>query len=451
MSPPSVAPAAYPAPRLGTLTYYALLMVTFLAASSAPTPLYRPYQLAWGFSTTWLTLVFASYVFALLLTLLVSGSLSDYLGRRPVVALAIIGEIAAMLVFLAADDLAWLLAARMLQGVATGVVTSALAAAMLDSDHQRGPVVASIAPLYGMGFGALIAGALVTYAPAPMHLIYWLLLVILCVQGVWLMRIPETAARRPGALGALRPRIGIPPAARGPLLRVVPAVVSSWALGGFSLSLGPTLIERVSNIHNPMVGCLITFLLPFIGGISVLTLRARPPRSACDDRHGLSDAGHGRSTGGGEQRLGGGAAGGHGRGRHRLRRGLHGRHAHGHAPGAADPALGADGSVLYHLLSLGQPTVTGRRRGDPASRPAADDLRLRHAGRPALAVRADRGSGRASRGRRMLPAPRLKRWHGMCLSSRAPRARAPGASRHPVTAPVPAGRATLSPSDSDRR
>ncbi len=280
MSPPSVAPAAYPAPRLGTLTYYALLMVTFLAASSAPTPLYRPYQLAWGFSTTWLTLVFASYVFALLLTLLVSGSLSDYLGRRPVVALAIIGEIAAMLVFLAADDLAWLLAARMLQGVATGVVTSALAAAMLDSDHQRGPVVASIAPLYGMGFGALIAGALVTYAPAPMHLIYWLLLVILCVQGVWLMRIPETAARRPGALGALRPRIGIPPAARGPLLRVVPAVVSSWALGGFSLSLGPTLIERVSNIHNPMVGCLITFLLPFIGGISVLTLRARPPRSA---------------------------------------------------------------------------------------------------------------------------------------------------------------------------
>ncbi|MCE3028701.1 MFS transporter [Salinicola sp. DM10] len=280
MSPPSVAPAAYPAPRLGTLTYYALLMVTFLAASSAPTPLYRPYQLAWGFSTTWLTLVFASYVFALLLTLLVSGSLSDYLGRRPVVALAIIGEIAAMLVFLAADDLAWLLAARMLQGVATGVVTSALAAAMLDSDHQRGPVVASIAPLYGMGFGALIAGALVTYAPAPMHLIYWLLLVILCVQGVWLMRIPETAARRAGALGALRPRIGIPPAVRGPLLRVVPAVVSSWALGGFSLSLGPTLIERVSGIHNPMVGCLITFLLPFIGGISVLTLRARPPRSA---------------------------------------------------------------------------------------------------------------------------------------------------------------------------
>lgn len=280
MSPLSVAPAAYPAPRLGTLTYYALLMVTFLAASSAPTPLYRPYQLAWGFSTTWLTLVFASYVFALLLTLLVSGSLSDYLGRRPVVALAIIGEIAAMLVFLAADDLAWLLAARMLQGVATGVVTSALAAAMLDSDHQRGPVVASIAPLYGMGFGALIAGALVTYAPAPMHLIYWLLLVILCVQGVWLRRIPETAARRAGALGALRPRIGIPPAVRGPLLRVVPAVVSSWALGGFSLSLGPTLIERVSGIHNPMVGCLITFLLPFIGGISVLTLRARPPRSA---------------------------------------------------------------------------------------------------------------------------------------------------------------------------
>ncbi|MGM8851977.1 MFS transporter [Salinicola halophyticus] len=282
MSPPTPCSSTnvYPAPRLGSLVYYAVLMVTFLAASSAPTPLYQIYQSTWHFSTTWLTLVFASYVFALLLALLTTGSLSDYIGRRPVVAIAIVGEILSLGLFLVADGLAWVLAARILQGIATGIVTSALAAAMLDSDHTRGPVLASIAPLSGMGIGALIAGILVTYAPAPMRLVYLVLIALLVAMGLCLRRIPESVTPRPGALAALRPRATIPPAVRGPLFRVIPAVVSSWALGGFSLSLGPTLVGTISGVHNPLVGCLITFLLPFIGGISVLILRAKPPRLA---------------------------------------------------------------------------------------------------------------------------------------------------------------------------
>ncbi|WP_097022248.1 MFS transporter [Chromohalobacter canadensis] len=282
MTPPSSTSTtdAYPAPRLGQLTYYVILMVTFLAASSAPTPLYRLYQTTWHFSATMLTLVFASYVFALLVALLVSGSLSDHIGRRPVVAGAIMGEILSLGVFFWADSLAWLMVARILQGIATGVVTSALAAAMLDSDHRRGPVMASIAPLFGMGIGALIAGILVTYAPAPLHLVYALLAVALVVQGLLLGRIRESVTPRPGAWASLRPRAYIPPPVRGPLMRVVSAVISSWALGGFSLSLGPTLVETVSGIHNPLVGCLITFLLPCVGAISVLTLRAKPPRVA---------------------------------------------------------------------------------------------------------------------------------------------------------------------------
>lgn len=282
MSPPASSSKTnvYPSPRLGSLVYYTVLMVTFLAASSAPTPLYQIYQASWHFSTTWLTLVFASYVFALLLALLITGSLSDYIGRRPVVAIAIVGELLSLALFWLANDLEWLLAARILQGLATGIVTSALAAAMLDSDHTRGPVMASIAPLCGMGIGALFAGMLVTYAPAPMRLVYIVLIVLLAILALLLGRIPESVTPRPGAIAALRPRAHIPPAVRGPLLRVIPAVVSSWALGGFSLSLGPTLVETVSGIHNPLIGCLITFLLPFIGGISVLTLRTRPPRTA---------------------------------------------------------------------------------------------------------------------------------------------------------------------------
>ncbi|WP_110684969.1 MFS transporter [Salinicola aestuarinus] len=277
-SAPSAEP--YPAPRQGSLVYYSLLMVTFLAASSAPTPLYQLYQASWGFSTTWLTLVFASYIFALLASLLMTGSLSDHLGRRPVVAAAILGEIVALGLFVTADDLAWLLAARIVQGVATGVATSALAAALLDSDPTRGPLMASIAPLSGMGVGALLAGVLVTYLPAPMQGVYLLLLVLLMMLGVWLLRIPEGVTPRPGALASLRPHASIPSPVRKPLLRVAPAVVASWALGGFSLSLGPTLVETISHCQSPLIGSLITFLLPFVGGISVMVLRSRPSRLA---------------------------------------------------------------------------------------------------------------------------------------------------------------------------
>ena len=68
-------------------------LMTFLAASSAPTPLYRLYQQHFHFSPVLLTLIFATYTFALLLTLLVAGSLSDYIGRKPVIFVALILEI----------------------------------------------------------------------------------------------------------------------------------------------------------------------------------------------------------------------------------------------------------------------------------------------------------------------------------------------------------------------
>ena len=61
-------------------------------AAGAPTPLYGVYQAQLRFSATTLTAVFAIYAFVLLLTLLVFGSVSDYLGRRRVILAALVGE-----------------------------------------------------------------------------------------------------------------------------------------------------------------------------------------------------------------------------------------------------------------------------------------------------------------------------------------------------------------------
>lgn len=268
------------APRPGQSLFYLGILIVFLAASSAPTPLYPLYQRAWGFSATLLTLVFAVYMFALLLTLLVSGSLSDQRGRKPVIALAVALEALSMVVFLLADGPGWLLAGRILQGVATGIATSALAAAILDSHARHGPLMASVGPLYGMAFGALFSGLLVGYAPAPLRLVFALLLGALLLQLAWLPRMRETARTTPGQPLSLRPRVQVPSAVRATLLRVVPVSVAAWALGGFSLSLGPSLIAEVMGLHSPAMGGLLAFLLPFVGGSSVLVLRRQTPRLA---------------------------------------------------------------------------------------------------------------------------------------------------------------------------
>jgi MFS family permease len=102
--------------------------VLFAAAASAPSPLYVVYQQEWGFSGTTLTVVFAVYVLALILSLLVLGALSDHVGRRPVLAAAITLEAVALVLFIVADGVPVLLLARIAQGIATGAALTTLGA-----------------------------------------------------------------------------------------------------------------------------------------------------------------------------------------------------------------------------------------------------------------------------------------------------------------------------------
>lgn len=262
------------------LGFLAFVLLCFFAASSAPTPLYHLYQQAWGFSSAVLTVIFAVYALSLLATLLVFGSLSDYLGRRPVIFIGLLLEIVSMLLFIAATDVIWLIVARVLQGVATGIATSALGAAMLDSDAQQGPLLNSITPMFGMALGALGTSALVEYAPLPMGLAYGVLLAAFVGQAMYLLRIAETVTPQPGVLKTLRPRLGVPAQARGTLLLVLPADIAAWALGGFFLSLAPSLLTAATGSTSVLNGGFAVAALTLSGAISIHNLRLRAPRLA---------------------------------------------------------------------------------------------------------------------------------------------------------------------------
>jgi MFS family permease len=95
--------------------------MTFSASGAAPTPLYHLYQEHFGLTPALVTVIFAAYVLSLLLALLTIGALSDHVGRRPTVLGALMLNIFAMVMFIAAGSGAALIAARAAQGFATGV------------------------------------------------------------------------------------------------------------------------------------------------------------------------------------------------------------------------------------------------------------------------------------------------------------------------------------------
>ena len=256
------------------------MLVLFLAASAVPTPLYRVYQARWGFSAAVLTAVFAVYVLFLLMTVLIFGSLSDHAGRRPVIITALAADTAAAILFLLAPGVEALFAARALQGIAVGLAATAIGAALLDlrPAGSLAPLVTSNAGTAGLALGALGTSVLVQYGPVSAKLVWWLLLGAFLAAVLLVAATPEPGTVRPGALASLRPDIGVPRQARGTFARAVPCLVAVWALGGFYLSLGPSLAVQLSGSHNLLWGGVITFLLTGLGTVTASAFRnAAPP------------------------------------------------------------------------------------------------------------------------------------------------------------------------------
>ncbi len=267
------------AKRRWALGFHATTLITFLAASAAPTPLYHLYKESWNFSPILLTFIFSVYAFSLLTTLLIVGSLSDHIGRRPVIFVAILLQAAAMLLFMLADSPSWLVAARIVQGIATGAASGAVGAALVDANKTTGPIVNSISPLLGMAAGALGAGALVQFAPDPMRLVYLVVFAALLLQAVFIWSVPETAETKPGALASLRPHVGVPPQVRPSLMTITPINIAGWSLGGFYLSLMPSVVGAATGSHSPIIGGLTVAALTVSGALAVFLRRQKPASS----------------------------------------------------------------------------------------------------------------------------------------------------------------------------
>jgi hypothetical protein len=263
----------------GAMTLFSFAGAMLIAASSsAVTPLYRLYQQSMHLTPFWITIVFAVYVASLLAALLTVGGLSDYVGRRPVILAALLLNAAAMILFAEARDVGQLILARAVQGLCVGVGTTALGAAILDTNRARGPLLNSVTAFLGMTVGSLGAAALITFAPDPLHSVYEVLLSLTTVMIALLWVMPESSTRKSGALASLRPQISVPPQSRSVLVRLTPANVASWALGGLYLSLMPTVVATAMGVASPWVGGVVVSALMLTAAVAVATFRDWPAR-----------------------------------------------------------------------------------------------------------------------------------------------------------------------------
>lgn len=248
------------------------------ASSSAVTPLYHLYQASMHLTPFWITIVFSSYVASLLTALLTVGGLSDYVGRRPVILVALLLNASAMILFSEAQGVGQLILARMVQGLSVGVGTTALGAAILDTNRARGPLLNSVTAFLGMTAGSLGAAALITFASDPLHRVYEILLGLTALLIVLLYVMPESSTRKEGALASLRLQVRVPPQSRAILARLTPANVAAWALGGLYLSLMPTVVATAMGIASPWVGGVVVAALMLTAAIAVATFRNWPVR-----------------------------------------------------------------------------------------------------------------------------------------------------------------------------
>lgn len=259
----------------------AYLMFLATMASNAPSPLYVIYQHKFHFSALTVTAVFATYAGAVVVALFAVGHLSDLIGRRKMLAPALVLLGLSSGLFAAARGTAWLFGARGVQGFATGALTGAATAALVElepsRDRQRASYVNTIMFISGAAGGPLLFGVGAQYFPAPLVSPFLIEAALIGVglAGVWAL--PETVPSRKSVRWEIQ-RPSVPGPILGPFVVSILALCVAWGIAGLYAALSATIDRDLLHVSSHALAGLVLFVLSGVGGLSQLALRRWPPR-----------------------------------------------------------------------------------------------------------------------------------------------------------------------------
>lgn len=254
-----------------------------LWASGAPSVVYPLYAEEWQLQPSVTTAIFAIYPIVLVPVLIVFGNLSDVIGRRAVILMGLGALAAGAIAFGLAPDLTWVFIGRALMGVGVGLSLSPATAAMVEFGGRDGARRASsattAATATGLALATIVGGALVQYAPAPLHLSFWVLTAVTVVVGGFAYFLPRHT--RDEDAGRWRPRLPrMPREERGAFTAGTLGISAAYAMGAIFLALGAQIARDLVRSDNAFLdGAIISLSAVTIGVVAVL---ARPlsPRLA---------------------------------------------------------------------------------------------------------------------------------------------------------------------------
>jgi hypothetical protein len=253
----------------------------YLAAGSL-TPLLVVYRQQWNFPAALLTVAFAAYAIGFLVAVLTAGSLSDRIGRRPVLIAALVVQLASNVIFLVAPDIGWVVVGRIVQGVASGAASAAFTAVLVEvapaGKKRLAAILGSVSLTGGLALGSLLAGAAIQVTPAASTIIFAALIGLTLLGVVAVFFAPETMGRTPGALRSLIPRVRIPRAVRSQFSAAAPVVAAVWMLAGLSGGLAPSLVRSVFHIDSGLLNGVTGFVAPAVSAVVGLAFAKVPPQ-----------------------------------------------------------------------------------------------------------------------------------------------------------------------------
>jgi len=251
-----------------------------LWASAAPTVVYPLYAAEWQVTPSVTTAIFAIYPIVLVPVLIVFGNLSDFIGRRAVILIGLAALGVGSVAFGLAPDLTWVFIGRALMGIGVGLSLSPATAAMVEFGGADGPRRASstttAATATGLALATVVGGALVQYAPWPLHLSFWVLTAITAIVAVFAAALPRHT--RDEAAGPWRPRLPrMPRGERPSFVAGTLGISAAYAMGAIFLALGAQIARDLVGSDNVFVdGAIISLSAVVIGVVAVLARGLRP-------------------------------------------------------------------------------------------------------------------------------------------------------------------------------
>ncbi len=226
-------------------------------------PLLPFYADAVGASPFQIGLIFASYSLCQIIASPVLGHLSDQHGRRPILIFSLIGTVASFALLAVANSLFLLFAARIIDGLSGGNISTARAyISDITEEKDRARAYGIIGAAFGLGFifGPALGGVLGRYGyAAPAWAAASLAAIALLMTYVWL---PETNRSSRAARG--NPWREMPLLLRRPLLgRLLTLDFVYWA----SLSVYHTTFALFGKIRFGWEIAEVGYVLALVGFI----------------------------------------------------------------------------------------------------------------------------------------------------------------------------------------